>query len=98
MMGLVLGLFTSEKAAVPVGNLIYLPLSFAGGLWRPPSILPESLKGISPYLPTRYYGEILWAFVADKKIPNDQYIGLGMYMIIFTFLAMWGIRRERKRG
>lgn len=94
-MGLALGYWTSEKTSLPIGNLIYLPLSFAGGLWKPPSILPEMLQEISKYLPTRYYGEVLWAFVAKQNIAQKDVMALTIYAIIFALIAYWGFKRDQ---
>ncbi len=94
VMGLCLGYWSTEKTALPVGNLIYLPLSFAGGLWKPPSILPEMLKDISPYLPTRQYGEIVWNIVADKAVPNDAIVTLLVYLLLFCAFTYIGFKRD----
>ena len=94
-MGLALGYWTNEKTSLPIGNLIYLPLSFAGGLWMPPSILPQMLKDISPYLPTRYFGEILWSFVRRESISINQIIPLTLYAIVFALIAYIGFRKDQ---
>jgi ABC-2 type transport system permease protein len=51
----------SPQASVPIANIIYLPLSFAGGLWMPPRLLPQKIQNISEYLPTRWLGELFWS-------------------------------------
>jgi ABC-2 type transport system permease protein len=94
-MGLALGYWTNEKSSLPIGNLIYLPLSFAGGLWKPPNILPEMLKDISEYLPTRYYGEILWTFVRGDSIKASDIGSLFIYALAFALLAFVGFRRDQ---
>ena len=66
LIGICLGLSVNSQAILPVANLVYLPLSFAGGLWMPPNILPTAIQKISEYLPTRMYGEIIWASVLKK--------------------------------
>lgn len=96
LMGLCLGYLSEEKSALPIGNLIYLPLTFAGGLWKPPSVLPESLKTISEYLPTRQYGEVLWAIVADQKIETEYLLALGIYGLFFLGLSYISLARDYK--
>lgn len=96
LMGLTLGYWAEEKTALPVGNLIYLPLTFTGGLWKPPSVLPESLKTISEFLPTRQYGEVLWAIVDNKNIEIESLFGLGIYALIFLILSYIGMSRDFK--
>lgn len=96
LMGLTLGYWAEEKTALPVGNLIYLPLTFAGGLWKPPSVLPESLKTISEYLPTRQYGEVVWAIVNKQKIEIEYLLGLGLYALLFLILSYIGMNKDFK--
>ena len=98
IMGLAVGMWASEKSALPIGNLIYLPLSFAGGLWKPPEILPESIRQISPYLPTRHYGELVWASVRSDSIPLKSFAGLLAWTCLFSIIAYLGYRKELRRG
>jgi ABC-2 type transport system permease protein len=94
-MGLSLGYWSSEKSSLPIGNLIYLPLSFAGGLWKPPNILPSALQDISEYLPTRYYGEVLWAVVKSESIRANDVLFLGFYAVVFAAIAYLGYRKDQ---
>ena len=96
-MGLSLGYWASEKSALPVGNLIYLPLTFAGGLWKPPAILPENLQSISVYLPTRIYGEILWATVQSQRVETKYFLGMIAYAGLFALISWAGYRRDTDR-
>ena len=97
-MGLCLGFWFSEKSALPVGNLIYLPLSFAGGLWKPPKILPESVQDISIILPTRFYVEILWAFTSRETVELKFVFLLILYSFIFLILSYLGFRKDYNNG
>lgn len=97
VMGLALGLWTNEKTSLPVGNLIYLPLSFLGGLWKPPEILPENLKQISEILPTRFYGDILWSVVKKQSFPWQSFWGLSVWTIFFFVLVFAGVRKDLDR-
>lgn len=97
VLGLALGFWTTEKTALPVGNLIYLPLSFVGGLWKPPEILPEGLKKISAVLPTRFYGNMLWASVKGESIDGRNFLGLGIYLAVGLLIALLGFQRDAKR-
>lgn len=95
-MGLALGYWTDEKSSLPIGNLIYLPLSFVGGLWKPPSLLPDILKEISSYLPTRYYGEVMWSFVKGETLVLKDIAPLLAYGCLFALLAYIGFRRDQQ--
>lgn len=93
-MGWVLGFFTSSKTALPLGNLVYLPLSYAGGLWIPPELLPEKIQSFSEYLVTRHYGELVWAVARGQQWrPEDWFWILG-YTVVFGVLGVWGFRRD----
>lgn len=94
IMGLCLGYWSTEKSALPIGNLIYLPLSFAGGLWKPPILLPETLQEISVYLPTRQYGEILWKIVDDTNVTSRSISTLIIYFAIFLLISFVGLRKD----
>ncbi len=62
-MGIALGSFTPARAAVPLANLIYLPLAYLGGLWVPPMFMPDAIAAISVWTPTRAMGELSWAAI-----------------------------------
>lgn len=97
LLGIALGYFSSEKAAVPLANLIYLPLAFVGGLWIPPQFLPKAVAAISPYVPTRSFGDIVWASVSARLWPPQALAALAAYAAIFAMLALWGYRRDEGR-
>ena len=95
-LGVAIGYSVKARSAVPVANLIYLPLAFAGGLWVPPHRLPEAVQQISPYLPTRMFGEIAWAAVDGRAAPAEAAGGLAAYGALFLGLAAWRYRREER--
>ena len=66
MLGLVVGELFKPKAVVPVANFFHLVLSFAGGLWKPPEILPEAIQKITPWLPTYHYGLLTWSLASEE--------------------------------
>ncbi|MGP6156695.1 MAG: ABC transporter permease [Vulcanimicrobiaceae bacterium] len=93
LLGIAIGYWASPRAAVPVANLIYLPLSFAGGLWQRPENLPTYLAKISPWLPTRQYGELIWGAAAGV-FPVHAALALSAYTLLFAGVAYWGYRAE----
>jgi ABC-2 type transport system permease protein len=95
-LGVAIGYWSSQKAVVPTANLIYLPLSFAGGLWLPPEALPQFVQKFSPYLPTRFYGDLVWSQMAGEAVGLRPVLGLLGYTVIFLIVAMWGIHRDRE--
>src|ERR1700735_3298900 len=57
-LGLVIGLLMPSNAAPGVINLIYLPLSFCGGLWMPIEALPHWLQQIAHGLPSFWFSRL----------------------------------------
>ncbi|MGH2355092.1 MAG: ABC transporter permease, partial [Chloroflexota bacterium] len=51
-LGFAIGYSAGPNAAPGVANLIYLPLSFASGLFVPLSVMPDLVQWVAPYLPT----------------------------------------------
>ena len=98
LMGICLGLAVNSRTVLPLANLVYLPLSFAGGLWMPPNILPTAVQEISVYLPTRMYGEILWAAILSKEIAQKHILGLSLYTAVFLVLAIYLFRKLQEQS
>ncbi len=98
VMGICLGLGVNSRTVLPMANLIYLPLSFAGGLWMPPNILPKVVQDISVYLPTRMYGEILWADVLKTSVEVKNIYGLVGYGAVFFVLALVLFQRVQEKN
>jgi len=94
LLGITLGYWVRPKAALPVANLLFLPLSFMGGLWGGARHLPDTLGAVSPYLPTRQWANLLWASVGEQKWRPLDVAGLAGYALLFALLAAWGYRRD----
>jgi ABC-2 type transport system permease protein len=95
LFGLAIGYWCNARAAVPVANIFYLLLSYAGGLWMPPAFLPHAVAAISPLLPTRQFGELLWS-VARPGEAGRAMLWLCAYAVIFGAVAAAGYRRDEK--
>ncbi|MCC6276985.1 MAG: ABC transporter permease [Oligoflexia bacterium] len=95
-LGLIVGYAVNPRAAMPLANLIYLLSSFLGGLWRPPELLPESFKEISKFIPTRHYGEIVWAVIEKRAWPMGYFAALVFEGVLFGMLAVWLYQMESK--
>ena len=59
LIGITIGYWASARASVPTATAVNLLLAYAGGLWMPPQYLPSFVATISPYLPTRQFGDLL---------------------------------------
>lgn len=94
LLGIAIGYWTRPKAALPLANLLYLSLSYAGGLWTTPSHLPRLVADLSPYLPTRQWGNVLWEAVGGAPWRAQHWLSLAGYALAFALLAVWGYRRD----
>jgi ABC-2 type transport system permease protein len=91
LMGAALGYLVPARGAVPIANLLYLPLAFFGGLWTPPSALPGFVATVSPFTPTRHLGELVWAAVQDRSPPITSLYVLAAFAAVSAIIAvvMW---------
>lgn len=97
-MGFAVGYLSSANAAVPLLNLIYLPLSFASGLFMPLALLPKFIQRIAPYLPTYWYGQLAWSAVGAQAKPVGQAVlWLAGYGVVFAVIALRAYWREDNR-
>lgn len=92
--GIALGYWVTPRAAIPMANLLYLPLSFVGGLWQPPDSLPRVVAEISRLTPTRHFAELTWAAALDRPWPLDSWLWLAGYTLLFALTALAGYRRD----
>lgn len=94
LLGFAIGYFASPKGAVTLAQLLYLPLSFVGGLWVPPQHLPSMVQPISHLTPTRHWGEVVWPAVTGQPWHGQDFVWLAAFALVFGVLALWGYRRD----
>nr|BFD62778.1 ABC transporter permease [Bdellovibrio sp. HM001] len=97
LLGACLGYAASAKSVVPLANLVYLPLSFAGGLWMPPQALPDVVQKISAYLPTRLLGEVVWASLLKQDVQSKHTWGLMIYSVLFLAASLYVFRKAQEQ-
>jgi ABC-2 type transport system permease protein len=97
LLGIALGYWVPARGALPIANLLYLGLSYAGGLWMPPSRLPGTVADISHFLPTRALADALVATVEGASVDWRAWGALGGFACLFAALAAWGYRRDEGR-
>ena len=97
LLGIALGYWAPERGALPIANLLYLGLAYAGGLWMRPRDLPGPVAGISPYLPTRALSDALVAAATGAPIPWRTPAALAAFAALFALLAAAGYRRDEGR-
>jgi ABC-2 type transport system permease protein len=97
LLGIALGYWAPARGALPVANLLYLSLSYAGGLWMRPSQLPRTVDRVSHFLPTRSLADALIATVAGAGIDWSAWGALLGFSCLFAGFAVWGYRRDEGR-
>ena len=96
-LGICIGYWAPARAALPLANLLYLVLAYAGGLWIRPSVLPEAVRGVSRFLPTRALSDGLVTVVLAGAVDWRAWATLSCFSIIFAVLAVAGYRRDEGR-
>jgi ABC-2 type transport system permease protein len=94
LLGVALGYWLPPRAALPVANVAFLPLVYIGGLWTVGRDLPPGLVEVSTHLPSRAWGELVWAAVEGTRAPVGATVQLIVYGAAFAAFAVWGYRRD----
>lgn len=69
-LGMLLGLLAEQGALAAVGNLLFLPMAFLGGLWFPIQGLHPVLQQVGLFLPTYHFGQL--ALIAAGLVTPEQ--------------------------
>jgi ABC-2 type transport system permease protein len=81
-----------------VALLVYLPLSYASGMWMPVSELPEPVQVLAPFLPTYHLNALGHAAVgvptADVAVHAAWLVGT---FVVGTIVAAAAYRRVAGR-
>lgn len=94
LLGIALGYLASPRSALPVANVVYLALSYAGGLWTGPERLPDRVERLSPLLPTRALADALAGAVLGTGAPTRAWLVLAATAAAAAALAGWAYRRD----
>lgn len=86
----------SQRFVVEALEEIRHPYRLPGGLWIPPQFLPHFAAVISPYLPTRAYGELLWGVALPGHDPTRWLLALAAFALAFSIVAIRGYRRDER--
>jgi len=95
--GLAIGYLLPVKAALPVVQLVFFPVAFAGGLLLPPMLFPEWLQDVSTVVPSRGARDlVVWTVVGEA--PNvTALVALAGWTVVTAALAVWAYRRDEGR-
>ena len=95
-MGLAIGYLAGPNSAPAAVNLIYLPLSFASGLWFPIEGLPKFVQHLAVYLPPYHLAQMALGAVGGRHSGSTSYHL--EFLLGFTLLALGvallGYRRD----
>ncbi len=74
-MGLLFAMLLPPNSAPGIINMVYLPMSYASGLWIPISMLPKVVQHIAPFLPTYHlallnFHAVGYAPAGDRLLPH----------------------------
>jgi ABC-2 type transport system permease protein len=94
--GLIIAFTVPPTGAPGIVNLINLPLSFAGGLWFPITMMPTFLQVIAPWLPQYHLGQLALGAIGAVDDPRTlQHVAaLVVYAVLFGAIAWWAYRRS----
>ncbi len=98
--GLLLGYSTGPNSAAGIANLIFLPLSFASGLFVPITYLPSVIQKIAIYLPAYHVAQLGWNYLnaGDGKSYLYHLLWIAGYTIVFAFLAVIAYMRDENKN
>jgi ABC-2 type transport system permease protein len=95
-MGIAIGYLAGPNSAAAAVNLIYLPMSFASGLWFPIEALPKFLQHVAVFLPPYHLAQMALGVIAGDHY-GSSWTHLE-FLFGFTLLALGvallGFRRD----
>jgi ABC-2 type transport system permease protein len=94
LLGIALGYWSTPRGALPIANVLFLGLSFSGGLWTTAQELPGPVRDVSEYVPTRQFAEVLWGAAAGSPWQPRSWLLLCAYAVVFGAIAQFGYRRD----
>ncbi len=84
----------TARAAAAIGNGLFFPLAFAGGLWLPQQAMPELMRELTQVLPTGASVRILNAAMAGNLPPVAPVLLVLGYSALFLWAAIRWFRWE----
>ena len=97
-LGFAIGTIAPPNGAPAIVNLIYLPMSFMGGLWIPAALLPATFARIAPWTPTYHIGKLAHAAIGIGNATVFDALALALWTAVFLALAAFGWCRDESRG
>jgi ABC-2 type transport system permease protein len=95
-MGLAIGYFAGPNSAPAMVNMIYLPLSFASGLWFPIEALPRFLQKVATVLPPYHLAQLALQIVGGGHRGSNatHWEFLAGFTLLCLGIARIGFQRD----
>jgi ABC-2 type transport system permease protein len=95
-LGLAIGYYAGPNSAVPIVNLIYLPMSVLSGLWVPIWALPRGLQKVAFFLPPFHFSQLALRVIGGSRgLPAYVHvIAMLIATVVFLAFAYRGYRRD----
>jgi ABC-2 type transport system permease protein len=99
-LGLVVALLAPFNAAPGIANMIYLPMSFLGGLWMPIEVLPKFLQKLAPIFPTFHLKQLMLGVFSYSGAgrTSTHWLALFAFTIVMLFCAGTVFRRREQNS
>ena len=98
-LGFIVGLLMPSNAAPGVINLIYLPLSFCGGLWMPIETLPHWMQVLAHGLPSFWFSRLALGTLGYWDGSSaTAWNRLAGYTVLFLLTAAFIFRRQESQA
>ena len=97
-MGMTLALFIPANSAPGFTNMIYLPMSFCGGLWVPIVFLPKFLQHFAPLMPTYHLAQLALGIFgyASSGSTSGHWVGLLGFTLLMLGIGVIAFRRHEQ--
>ena len=98
-LGLAIGNIAGPNSAAAVVNMIYLPMSFCGGLWIPFDFLPHAIQRMAPFLPSFHFSQIALSILGapvQGTVAGHISALLG-FTLVFAGIARFAQLRDREK-
>jgi ABC-2 type transport system permease protein len=94
-LGLAIGSLAGPNSAPAIVNLVYLPMSFASGLWIPIDQLPAAIAHVAPFLPTYHLGQLALCMLGLGRGSVAEHVAVLLaWSAAGAVLAAYGLRRD----
>jgi len=99
-LGLWIGYVGGPNSAAGIANLIFLPMSFASGLFTPLQFLPKVVQDVAPYLPAYHSAQLAWDVLGagDGRGFGAHALWLLGYTVVFLAMAVVAYRRDEGKN